>query len=85
MNRLQVMVVRITEREATALEVQKVLTGYGCHIKTRLGLHDQQEDNCSPVGILVLQLCSDNATSAELKNELNKIAGVKAHLVDLTD
>lgn len=85
MNDLQVMVVKITEREATAPAVQKVLTEYGCHIRTRLGLHDQDKDSCSPVGILILQLRADSETSCKLQDALNKIDGVKAHLVDLSN
>ena len=54
MNCLQIMAVRVDKRETTAVEVQKVLTEYGCSIRTRLGLHDQPAGNGlgdqSPVG-----------------------------------
>ncbi|NLX85296.1 MAG: hypothetical protein GXZ00_06740, partial [Synergistaceae bacterium] len=66
------------------VQVQKILTEYGCSIKTRLGLHDQAEDNaCSPSGILILQLaCGDNVAE-ELNKKLNAISGVKAKLINL--
>ena len=84
MNCFQIMAVRIEQRDATAVEVQKVLTEYGCSIRTRLGLHDQTNDNtCSPSGILILQLACDEHTAEELNKKLNVISGVKAKLVNL--
>ena len=84
MNCFQIMAVRIEQRDATAVEVQKVLTEYGCSIRTRLGLHDQTNDNtCSPSGILILQLACDEHTAEDLNNKLNVISGVKAKLVNL--
>lgn len=85
MNCLQIMAVRVAQREATAVAVQKILTDFGCSIRTRLGLHDQADNVCSPHGLVILQLCSDKATSAELEKQLNAISGVKAQLVDLSD
>ena len=84
MNCFQIMAVRIEQRDATAVEVQKVLTEYGCSIRTRLGLHDQTDDNtCSPSGLLILQLaCSENVAE-ELNKKLSVIAGVKTKLVNL--
>lgn len=84
MNCFQIMAVRIEQRDATAVEVQKVLTEYGCSIRTRLGLHDQTNDNtCSPSGILILQLACDEHTAEDLNKKLNVISGVKAKLVNL--
>ena len=84
MNCFQIMAVRIEQRETTAVEVQKILTKYGCSIRTRLGLHDQREDNtCSPSGILILQLACDEDTASELENKLNAVTGIKARLVNL--
>lgn len=85
MNCLQIMAVRVAQREATAVEVQKVLTEYGCSIRTRLGLHDQTDGTCSPNGILILQLSSEENVSRELEKTLNGISGVKAKLVDLSE
>lgn len=84
MNCLQVMAVRVDNREETAVQVQKVLTAYGCSIRTRLGLHDQPAGGgCSPMGLLILQLCSEEAVSRELEKRLNSIDGVKAKFADL--
>ncbi|ANZ45100.1 hypothetical protein [Cloacibacillus porcorum] len=86
MNCYQIMAVRIYNRDKCAVEVQRVLTEYGCSILTRLGLHDQSTPGtCSPAGLLVLQLCCCNETSRELESKLNALEGVKAQLVDLSD
>lgn len=86
MNCYQIMAVRITDRGKSAVDVQKILTEYGCSVMTRLGLHDQSvPGTCSPAGLLVLQLCSDAETSKELERKLNALDGVKAQLVDLSD
>jgi hypothetical protein len=53
---------------------------------TRLGLHDQSSENtCMPSGLLILQLCCEDATSKELETKLNSLEGVKAKLVNLAD
>ena len=86
MNCLQIMAVRLGQREKTAIEVQKVLTDFGCSNRTRHGLHDQPADNaCSPQGLLILQLCCDDDTSKALETKLNSIEDVKARLVNLAD
>lgn len=85
MNCLQIMAIRVEQRESTAVEVQKTLTEYGCSIAARLGLHNNEVDKCSPKGLLILQLCSEAEVSKELECKLNQIDGVKAKLVDLSE
>ena len=86
MNCYQIMAVRIADRGKSAVEVQRILTEYGCSIMTRLGLHDQSTPGtCSPSGLLVLQLCCDAEISKELEKKLSALEGVKAKLADLSD
>ncbi|MDL2298291.1 hypothetical protein LJC40_03960 [Synergistaceae bacterium OttesenSCG-928-D05] len=84
MNCFLIMAVRLEQRNETAVAVQKVLTEFGCAIRTRLGLHDQAPDNtCSPSGLLILQLCCEEAEAQKLEAALQKIDGVRAKLVNL--
>ena len=84
MNCFQIMAVRVEQRDKTAVEVQKILTEYGCSIRTRLGLQDQTDDNtCSPSGILILQLACGENVAEELNKKLNSVSGVNAKLVNL--
>lgn len=76
--------VRLENRNQSAVDVQKVLTEYGCCIRTRLGLHDQEPNGvCSPSGILLLQLCCGEEEGKNLEKALAAIEGVKAQLINL--
>ncbi len=63
--------------------VQKILTGWGCFIKTRLGLHEGTLDHCSDAGLLILELVGDNKKHLEIARKLNLVHGVHAELVCL--
>ncbi len=72
-----VLGVHITDRIKHVAAVQKVLTKYGCSIKTRLGLHEASEDFCSPNGLMILEMVADNKESRAMISELGKITGVE--------
>jgi len=61
--------IRLDNRTQTALDFQKVLTHYGCSIKTRLGLHDVNDNVCAPNGLILLEII-DDAEAAKMKEEL---------------
>ncbi len=69
--------IHITNRIKKAGDVQKLLTEYGCNIKTRLGLHDVHDNYCSPAGLIVLELYGDLAKCNELEHRLTGIEGVE--------
>ena len=79
-----ILVVLIGNRKDAAVNVQKVLTGWGCHIKTRLGIHDGVLDDCSDEGLVILELVGDKDKHDEMTRKLNLINGVKAQLILLT-
>ena len=79
----QLLVVLVDNRKAHAPKVQKVLTVYGCLIKTRLGIHDGVLDNCSNEGLLVCELVGESDKQQELQKNLDKLSGVRAKLVDI--
>ncbi len=78
-----VMVVLISKRHDAAAKVQSVLTGWGCVIKTRLGIHEGVEDNCSENGLLFLDLVGEQEKLVELERKLNLFDGVTARKIDL--
>ncbi|MDO8683532.1 MAG: hypothetical protein Q7N50_08630 [Armatimonadota bacterium] len=69
--------VHITDRLKNAVDVQKLLTEYGCNIKTRLGLHEISDDTCSMNGLLILEMVGDQIKSLELAAKLNEIEGIE--------
>lgn len=78
-----VLLLLVQHREDTADRVQKILTGWGCFIKTRLGLHDGVLDNCSESGLIFLELVGEQAKHEELVRKLKLVKGVDVQLVQL--
>lgn len=69
--------VHITQRAKHAFQVQEVLTGFGCQIRTRLGLHEADKGLCSPNGLILLEMVDDDAKLEELKEALLAVQGVE--------
>ncbi|MFH1394888.1 MAG: hypothetical protein ABIH09_01885 [Candidatus Omnitrophota bacterium] len=78
------LVVLVNRRKEEAPTVQKILTGWGCIIKTRLGVHDGVLDNCTNTGLIILELVGDDAKNKELAHKLDILNGVNAKLVELS-
>jgi hypothetical protein len=83
MNYYYVIGIRMDNRVANALTLQKVLTENGCKIRARLGLHEASENVCANDGLIVLQPCGEKAEVEELVSALNKLDGITAKLIDL--
>jgi hypothetical protein len=79
-----VLLVLINDRKESAITVQKILTDWGCTIKTRLGIHDGVLDNCANSGLLILDIVGEKSKNEEMTRKLNLLKGVKAQLVSLS-
>ncbi len=79
-----VLLILVDKRKDAAVNVQKTLTGWGCLIKTRLGLHDGVLDNCSEHGLIFCEMVGDKDKIKELQRKLNLLKGVKAELVSMS-
>lgn len=75
-----IMGVRLDNRTQTAVDFQKTLTQFGCIIKTRLGLHDVEANQCSPNGIILLEVINDEEAK-EFEKELCKIDGIEIQVM----
>lgn len=73
--------IRLDNRTNTAIEFQKILTQYGCIIKTRLGLHDVSANVCAPNGIILLEVINDEEGKI-FKDELSKIEGIEIQVMN---
>ncbi len=69
--------VHITNRATQVPSVQKLLSQYGCNIKTRLGLHHVDDNVCSPRGLILLEMFGDLAICRELKSKLSEMEGIE--------
>ncbi len=61
--------VALENRLETSLEFQKIVTDFGCEIRTRIGLHPSKEQICLNRGIVLLEVTGD---AELLKLELSK-------------
>jgi hypothetical protein len=77
MDRHVIFAVHITNRLKHVADVQAVLTEFGCTIKTRLGLHETSKEQCSPNGLLILELLDDPSAVAAFESKLQAIEGVE--------
>ena len=77
MNEIRILGILVRERSKAALEVQHVLTKYGCSIRTRLGLNELGMVHCDDCGLILLELIGDPAECLRLENALWAIDGVK--------
>ena len=77
MEEKRILGVLITDRKKEAGEVQKVLTKFGCSIKTRLGLHEASDETCSNEGLILLELTGDYKEMDNLEKELENIEGTQ--------
>jgi hypothetical protein len=69
--------IHITDRVRFAGEVQKVLTEFGCNIKTRLGLHEVSENCCAGEGVVLLELVGGPEILQGMTAKLAVIEGVQ--------
>lgn len=72
--------IRLDNRTQTAIDFQKVLTDYGCSIKTRLGLHDVTDNMCAPNGLILLEIINDEE-AAKMKEELLQIPSLELQMM----
>lgn len=79
-----VFLIAVGNRKESASRVQQILTGWGCMIKTRLGIHDGVLDDCSETGLIILEVVGEEEKKAELERKLGVVPGVVARRVDLT-
>jgi len=77
-----IMGIEIEDREKAAVKVQELLTKHGCIIRTRLGLHEV-DNQCSAGGLILLEFeRKESGEHDELKKELNAIKNVVAKTME---
>ncbi len=79
-----ILLILIDKRKEEAVKVQQILTGWGCIIKTRLGIHEGVLENCSNEGLIILELVGSDEQVQELTRKISVLPGVNAKLVNLS-
>ena len=65
--------VHVAQRTKHTAKVQKILSDYGCSIRTRIGLHEAGAGFCSPNGLILLEVVY---RAGALATALAKVPGV---------
>lgn len=79
-----VMMVLVGKRRDSAVNVQEILTEYGCYIKTRLGLHEASESVCAEEGLILLELLNDKEKQDNLFTALKAVECIDVKMVTLS-
>lgn len=79
-----ILLILVGKRKEAAVNVQKLLTAWGCLIKTRLGIHDGILENCTDEGLIICELYGTKEQKEELTRKMELIEGVKSQVVTLT-
>lgn len=70
--------IHIPNRFNQAPGVQKILTEYGCSIKTRLGLHETNKEYCAINGLILLEMFGPENDMKEMVTKLKALdAGIE--------
>jgi hypothetical protein len=83
MDRKTLLIFALDNRRTEAVKVQKILTDFGCIIKTRLGIHDGVLDKCSNTGLIILELVGAKDEIRGLERKLKAVKSVRVKLVVL--
>lgn len=77
------LLLKVARRSQAASEVQKILTEFGCSIRTRLGLHEASPVYCAEDGLIILELQGKPENMKALEEKLSRIPGVTALAVEI--
>ena len=82
MKELRILGIFVSNRTKDAVLVQDTLTKFGCSIKTRLGLHEVNDNICTNYGLILLELTGDKTEWEKLEATLKKIEEVQVKKMD---
>ncbi len=77
MNEIKIIGIMIFDRIKEAGKTQKVLSEHANIIKSRLGFHEVNENICSRVGVIILQLAGNADNRNQLIEDLKQIGGIE--------
>jgi|WetSurMetagenome_2_1015567.scaffolds.fasta_scaffold1156336_1 hypothetical protein len=80
---MQLVAVKLLARNANAVQVQEVLTKHGCDITVRLGIHEQGSGECSPEGVILLQVKPDAKAVKSLVADLKAVGKLKVQVINI--
>lgn len=82
MTQIRIMGISVSNRHEVAEKVQKVLTSYGCSIRTRLGLNESEDSHYGSGGLIILELAGDQKEWEAMKKDLSEISDIEVKYMD---
>ncbi|HNX43303.1 MAG TPA: hypothetical protein PLJ84_04870 [Bacteroidales bacterium] len=73
MKEIRILGIYVNRSKDDTQRIQEILTRYGCSIRTRLGLHDTDEEYYDDRGLILLELYGNDEEAVRLENELLEI------------
>ena len=74
--------IKLEQRNENSKLFQKILTKYGCDISTRIGFHENNNNNsCENFGIILLNFIGSEKNLLNLSKELIKINDLKLKIM----
>lgn len=72
---IEIIGIMVTRQHEVVIAVQKLLTSYGCYIRTRLGVNEIFFGE--PAGLIILELTGDTDQRKLLFKDLTRLKGVQ--------
>ena len=72
-----IIVIHVQDRIHQVPDIQKIFTDYGCNIRTRLGLHEVDANNCSVTGLIILETIGREEQIIGMIDTLNRMDGIE--------
>jgi hypothetical protein len=82
MSNVRIIGINVSNRSEVAEKVQKVLTNYGCSIRTRLGLNEADEIHYGSGGLIILELTGDEKEWEQMMKYLSEIDEIQVKFMD---
>lgn len=77
MRKTTILGIQLNQRTNTAPTFQEIITNHGCNIKTRIGLHRVEDNQCSPSGIILLEAIGEDKDIESLERDIKALGDVE--------
>lgn len=83
MNSYYILAIRVDHRQTSAVQLQEMLTKYGCNIRLRVGMHEADAQYCADDGLIILQVCGNTEITNSMIADFDSLDGVTARMLDM--
>ncbi|MGL4593537.1 MAG: hypothetical protein ACRCUY_02270 [Thermoguttaceae bacterium] len=82
MNSRIIFGVNVTSFAENSGEVQKILSEFGCSIRTRIGLHNVAEGVCDAKGLILVEFIGGAEKADSMRNKLIALKGIEVKTME---